>query len=191
MEIRVGYFSTFPKDILLYDNFFHDSNLIRTRGFLKGSPGFQKMQISDFFTRTHVFQDYDFRMKSRTKSFVRDFQRILVLGENFSRANFSGSGRLPARLARTLESSVLSVPGDYHGDRGPLQVNSVRHCLHECSQCYLSLRHSPRHWGSVLKQLTTLCLCVYSLSLSLFENKRSQMHCATCKLSNSTLGFPR
>lgn len=77
------------------------------------------MQIFDFFTRTHVFQDHDFRMKSRTKSFVRDFQRILVLGENFSRANFSGTQVRPTSCATCKDFGVLGPFGTWRLPRRP------------------------------------------------------------------------
>lgn len=120
MEIRVGW--TFSKDILLCDNFFRfEFSSNKTRAFLKGSPELRKIQISDFFTGTHRLSGSRLQDGVQDKvHFERDSRRILVLASELQR----NAG--PADFLRDLQglyrSSVLSVPEDYHGDRGPFQV---------------------------------------------------------------------
>lgn len=119
-------------------------------------------------------------MKSKTKSiWSAILEGFFVLASGISaRADFCATCKDfagPRSFRRTwkLPRRPRSVSGD-----------SVRHCLHECSRCYLSLRHFPRHRGSVSKQLTTfVCAYIHSPSLCLKTNvARCTARHASCQI---------
>lgn len=79
-------------------------------------------------------------------------------------ANFLREGRKSSVFRRTWRLSLAIV---CRWLRSTLAYT-------RCTRCYLSLRHFPRHRGSVSNQLTTLRVCVTTIALPLFVWKQTQ-----------------